>query len=101
MMTAAAYGGTLAIGLGIGWCAAIAFYRTWRVNADVLSHVPPAPPFVRDFHIGDFIAPRTPTTGSGVRPRAYHCGVCATSDRGRYARCQHPLCPDGRDQVRR
>jgi hypothetical protein len=43
-MTAASYGATLAIGFGLGWCAALAIYRAWRVNADVLSLVPePAP----------------------------------------------------------
>ena len=31
-------------------------------------------------------------------PRAYRCGACGTSDRQRYQRCNHPGCPDGRDQ---
>jgi hypothetical protein len=28
----------------------------------------------------------------------YECATCGTHDRNRYARCDHPACPDGHDQ---
>lgn len=38
--------------------------------------------------------PRTPDIG----PAIYTCAPCGTHDRTRYARCNMPDCPDGRDQ---
>jgi len=29
----------------------------------------------------------------------YRCGVCCISDRDQYLVCDHPMCPDGRDQA--
>ncbi|QWY83327.1 hypothetical protein [Rhizobium phage RHph_X3_2] len=31
----------------------------------------------------------------------YRCGTCGTADPQQYQRCNHPGCPDGRDQARR
>jgi hypothetical protein len=31
-------------------------------------------------------------------PPPYRCPVCKSSDRDRYLACNHPICPDGRDQ---
>ena len=28
----------------------------------------------------------------------YVCGVCGTTDPLKYQRCNHPMCPDGRDR---
>lgn len=33
-------------------------------------------------------------------PPRYHCPTCGSSDRDRFIRCYHPMCPDGRDQRR-
>ena len=29
----------------------------------------------------------------------YSCPTCGTSNRNRYVTCNHPICPDGRDQT--
>lgn len=31
-------------------------------------------------------------------PEPYECGVCGSPSTTRYLRCNHPMCPDGRDQ---
>jgi hypothetical protein len=30
--------------------------------------------------------------------KKYRCGVCATGDDTLFTVCNHPMCPDGRDQ---
>lgn len=32
------------------------------------------------------------------RKSSYTCGTCGTHHRSAYITCNHPLCPDGRDQ---
>ena len=33
-------------------------------------------------------------------PSAYSCPTCGHGDPNAYLRCNHPMCPDGRDQAR-
>lgn len=102
-----AAGATIVAFAGGLWLRNLARRRPW---ADVLDMIAPEPPRVVvplrcictarlgfcDCAIDGVRNPR----GAGRGRSVYCCGTCGTSDRTAFVRCHHPLCPDGRDQVR-